>query len=538
MKIGIIPYQEETDFVYKDKSISNKRPLLPVFQLTNKDGFVKPEDIPLNRRNFIYRPCSANPLFTELGYCCSEYPFETTGINLMDRSDGMSLQSGGNSVLNVNEYLGWRTGRSDVCIKEGTTYWEVEVINGGKPTKLLQSKVENTNEILPQKKKEINNSAPHLRLGITRREATLETPVGCDTYGYGIRDCSMESIHKGRMTQVLDDIEIKNGDIIGFLLKLPDEETQIEQAKLYTQSRIDALIEHSNDNTQNFSRSSTPLYEETSSYSISKKKSKTGNKLNQEFQKALLEYINHSDIVRDHIPIRYKNQLFFEATDYVKTTLPEYYTSNKQEREDYYKLEGSKLCVYLNGKLLGDAFTDLKPFLPPFSELQYNEKFYYNFWRHGEIQQDTETNDSNNMNTTTGTNSNPTSDKQVLLRNKYVNNNRLGYYPTISCFNGGTARIISKKEDLKYFNEIISPSSDEIKTLDMLFDRQIGEEIVWDIIDEVEEEMTNRASKDKPNNDNIILNKLASPKKENSAITEDTETVETNTNLNISNIIN
>lgn len=116
---------------------------------------------------------------------------------------------------------------------------------------------------------------------------------------------------------------------------------------------------------------------------------------NKEFQRALLEDIEYNDVVRDQIAIRYKNQLFFEATDYVKTTKPEYYSSDKRERQDYYQLEDSYLAIFQNGKYLGKAFENLKPFLPPFSELQYNEKFYLGYWQHGEARDE-----SNDKNTT------------------------------------------------------------------------------------------------------------------------------------------
>lgn len=452
MKIGILPYQSQ-DVVY-GSSDSLSRPPWPVFQETHElfDGqqkFQKPEDIPLNRRNFVYRPCGANPFFKELGYSCSEYPFAKPGMNLMDRSDGISLEQGGNDCASVSNSMGWRTSRCDVCIKEGLTYWEVEVVQGGTPLEF------DTNDSF-QRRKDVINETPHLRLGISKREASLESPVGFDSYGYAVRDTSLESIHEGKVEQLLGAHSLKTGDRLGFLLQLPSSHTQIDQAKEYTQRRLDALLQST--------KNTYPDNEQP------KKKSRTTNK---NFQIALLQDIDHSNIVRDHIAIRYKNQLFFEATDYVKTTKPEYYSSDKRERQDYYQLQDSFLAVYLNGELLGEAFRDLKPFLPPFSELQYNEKFYFGYWKNG-------VDDPSHHAKRTS----------VLLRNKYVNNNKLGYYPTISCFNGGTARIITTKQDCKYFEQLNKPA----KLLEELFDEQIAEDIVWDIIDEIEEEFSDKGS--------------------------------------------
>lgn len=142
----------------------------------------------------------------------------------------------------------------------------------------------------------------------------------------------------------------------------------------------------------------------------------------------------------------------------------------------------------LTGKYLGKAFENLKPLLPPFSELQYNEKFYLGYWQHGEARDE-----SNDKNTTSAKKKKQQQKKKkgLILRNKYVNNNKLGYYPTISCFNGGTARIISEEDKLEYLDQIRSAycvdGNSKVNTLDTLYKEQIAEDIVWDIIDELEQ---------------------------------------------------
>lgn len=452
MKVGVIPYQAAD--VVRDDTVGHERPKFPAVQKTHEIGdmeFVKPEDIPLNRRNFVYRKCAANPHFTELGYCCTEYPFEGAGMDLMDRSDGMSLIQDGNDTVSVGESLGWRTSRCSVALKEGEAYWEVEVVRGGLDEPFDEG-------VSLQRRKDILNTIPHLRIGICRPEASLEAPVGCDSYGYGIRDHSMESIHEGEVKQTLPTGSLKPGDRLGFLLRLPSLEYQKRQAQEYTQHRLEALTYHG-----------TATTTELDDHGLNRKRVKKAGS-NIEFQKALLEDIDHTNVIRDHIAIRYKNQLFFEATDYIKTTKPEYYSSDKRERQDYYHLTDSYLAVFLNGKPLGQAFKDLKPFLPPFSELQYREKFFLNYWRHGDTSKNTPTK------------------KGQLLRNKYVNNGRLGYYPTISCFNGGTARIITSPSRLQYYDQIKSTHPDA-KTLETFYQEQIADDIVWDLVDEVEEEL-------------------------------------------------
>ena len=172
------------------------------------------------------------------------------------------------------------------------------------------------------------NSSAHVRIGITRREASLEGPVGFDSYGYGVRDFSLESIHDGQLQQILDKVPmLKNGDRLGFLVKLPSMDEQIKQAEEYTNRRLEAMISHGHLKNKETSVDGSGDYHPG-------KRQKRGV-TNADFQRALLEDIDHTNVIRDHIPIRYKNQLFYEATDYVKTTKPDYYSSDKRERQDY-----------------------------------------------------------------------------------------------------------------------------------------------------------------------------------------------------------
>lgn len=120
------------------------------------------------------------------------------------------------------------------------------------------------------------------------------------------------------------------------------------------------------------------------------------------------------------------------------------------------------------------------------------KKFYLGYWQHGETRE--EPNDK----------SIPSAKKRkqlkkkkgMILRNKYVNNNKLGYYPTISCFNGGTARIITEANQLEYLDQIKSEycvgKEPQVNTLDTLYKEQVAEDIVWDIIDELEQATSQR----------------------------------------------
>lgn len=482
MKIAAIPYQLDSDIVYKDVGEHSSRPRLPAHSEV-EPGFEKPDDIPLNKRNFAYTPCGPNPLFTELRYCTSEYPFEKVGINYMDRSDGLALQTGGSDVVGVPAAYGWRSGRCNACIKEGTVYWEVEVLRGGAP--------DGADGI----DKDELNTTPHVRVGVSRREASLEAPVGCDEYGYGVRDHTLESIHEGRVSQTLPAQRVRSGDRLGLLLQLPSAEAQRAQAAEYTEFKMDALLQDGvggGDDDTGAGAGEGPLRKRT-------------RRLNREFQRALLREQDAADVVRDHIAIRYRNQLFFEATDYVKTTRPEYHTADRRERHDFYTLAGSYLRVYVNGEAAGDAFTELRPFLPPFSELKYNDKFYFNYWRHGAgggggggapvaasssaVPDDTArlVSSPTAPSGATHTASPATGAPGVLLRNKYVNNGRLGYYPTLSCFNGGAARLIASPGDMRYWGRVRAEHAGA-RPLCEVFDEQVADDVVWDVVDEVDAE--------------------------------------------------
>ncbi|SMN21894.1 similar to Saccharomyces cerevisiae YLR015W BRE2 Subunit of COMPASS (Set1C) complex, which methylates Lys4 of histone H3 and functions in silencing at telomeres [Maudiozyma saulgeensis] len=494
MKIGIIPYQKEDFEIDKDK----QRPSFLEYQETYK-GFSKPIDTPLNKRHFIYTPCAPISQFTELGYCNTEYPFEKPGFNTMDRSDGLSMINKGNDTVGVIQSMGWRSGRCDVCIKEGVSYWEVIVLKGGAVA--VSNDEDGDSEV---KTKDAIDNSPHLRFGISRREMSLEAPVGFDAYGYGIRDQALESVHEGKLNQkIRTKTQLKEGDRIGFVLTLPDTQEQIEQAREYTMRRLDALLQSGSKGISNSDMTSEN--DQSLSSGPHRKKLKHWKPSQKEFQEALLRDIDYTNIVRDQIAIRYKGQLLFEGTDYVKTTKPEYYSSDHRERQDYYNLKGSSLKLYLNGEYLGKSFENLNPFLPPFSELQYNEKFYYNYWKNGgaRLAEDHSLdryNDSTHVtknekltetDNSGGIMNNLTDVKGVqLLRNKYVNNNRLGYYPTVSCFNGGEAKIITVGSELKYLEQVKEQEGIDCKinTLDKLFNEQIADDIIWDIVDELEEE--------------------------------------------------
>lgn len=151
--------------------------------------------------------------------------------------------------------------------------------------------------------------------------------MGFDVYGYGIRDQKLESIHKGKLTKVLnvDQYQLYHGDIISFVLYLPKFEIQVNQAKGYTVQRISALKNASKSMKTRYT-SIKKLWESHSSNEAFMIRKRQRKDRNRDFHLALLNDIKYNDITRAHIATMYENQLFFEANDFIKTTIPEYFS--------------------------------------------------------------------------------------------------------------------------------------------------------------------------------------------------------------------
>ena len=66
-----------------------------------------------------------------------------------------------NDLKSITTTQGWRSSRTNVCIREGSYYFEFKILN--------------------------SNEKSHVRIGVGRKEASLEAPVGFDGYSYGLR---------------------------------------------------------------------------------------------------------------------------------------------------------------------------------------------------------------------------------------------------------------------------------------------------------------------------------------------------------------
>ncbi|KAI5784563.1 hypothetical protein EDC01DRAFT_662459 [Geopyxis carbonaria] len=227
----------------------------------------------------------------------------------------------------------------------------------------------------------------HVRIGWARREAPLDAPVGFDAYSYGLRDQSCQKVHMSRPKDFVSGISFVTGDVIGLRIFLPPLEDQREL---------------SGDPT-----------------------------------------VISSDIIRDRLPIRFKNQLWFEHFEYQPTKEFEDLMSPAPVSKQTQKprtLPGSFIKIYRNGEFVGTPFEDLYSFLPPASK------------------------------------------PLPVVGGRELDDGTLGYYPAVSVFKGGAVR-------LNFGPNWIYPPADigmEVKGIGERYDEQIVEDVAYDLIDEVD----------------------------------------------------
>ena len=100
---------------------------------------------------------------------------------------------------------GFRMSRANVSVREGRWFWECKIISGIRP---------------PNDGGADPGDGGHVRIGVARREATLEGPVGFDAYSYGLRDVGGQKVTRSRPVDFAQS-DLREGDVIGVELTLP-----------------------------------------------------------------------------------------------------------------------------------------------------------------------------------------------------------------------------------------------------------------------------------------------------------------------------
>lgn len=381
--------------------------------------FYRWEDQPYNRRGYKYKPCSHNLLFPANIYSTTDLMPYQVRASYFDRSSGIMLSSDGSMVTTER---GWRSARANVGIREGSYYMEFNIVRA-------------------------NEGKSHIRFGLSRKEASLEAPVGYDAYGYGLRDIEGMKVHLSRPREFCNEL-FRSGDVIGVLVTLPSLKDHKES--------LSQFIENLNlNNGVGDSQAPNP------------NKKALNKRLKKAIQIDSTRFNVHNNIVRDQIPIKYKSKLYYEQYEYTQIPEMEHLVTPMklvgekaiifQQREDddeaslenkLPKIPHSSIRVFKNGKDMGIAFQNLISFLA--------------------------TDDNKFQNTKQ--NSNPSYHN--------TDDGTLGYYPTMSVFQNGIVGL-NAGPDFKY------PPLEfeyEYKPLCERYDDHVIEEWYWDIIDEIEAE--------------------------------------------------
>lgn len=293
-----------------------------------------------------------------------------------DRSHYVHIAADATSITTEK---GFRSARANVPIREGAWYYEV----------LIEKGVDSSSSGLS---KPASPASPHVRIGISRREAPLNAPVGFDGYSYGFRDKTGEKVHISETRPYGQ--PFVTGDVVGVYVYLPPRPKPLLTA------------EH-------------PDYN--------------------------VDPDDPSRIVRKLAQVHYKGQLYLEATEYVASKEMEDLAARTRDPVAFEKalleaaqkksapppgkrkapappkapparplpiLPGSRLAFFVNGVYQGVAFEDMFDFLP--------------LRQHAREKPNARTSLANAIH---------------IARENHHDDGSLGYYPTVSVYSGGTARL-------------------------------------------------------------------------------------------------
>ncbi|KAI5968972.1 ASH2 [Candida margitis] len=385
-------------------------PALPVpTEVCTVNGveYFQVEDLPVNRRGFKYKLCRPNPIFTSNYYSTTDLPPFQACVSLFDRSSGVLFSK---DSMSVTQSQGWRSARSNVGIREGSYYFEFKILNVGE------------------------NS--HVRVGLARREASLEAPVGYDAYGYGVRDVDGQLMFISRRKNVCVKDGFTTGDVIGFLVELPPLKEHKRDIQAFADKKREEM------STEHKSKKRKPRW---------KHKSVEENEM----------FIAHDNIIRDQIPTKSKGALYYDQYEYTRTKTMDHLLNPITvfgekaiiEMDDKTKnipvIANSKIRVFKNGVEQDTSIDNLYSFLP--TNIEEREDL--------------------NLEPNVQQSQNPG------YRN--TDDNTLGYYPMLSTFQNGAVGL-NAGPDFEF------PPSESVKPLSDRYQEQVIEEWYWDVLDEVE----------------------------------------------------
>ncbi|MCP8716104.1 MAG: SPRY domain-containing protein [Asgard group archaeon] len=369
------------------------------------------EDLPFNKRGFKYKHCRPNPGFVSNLYSTTDdKPYEVR-TSLFDRSAGILLSE---DLSTITTSQGWRSARTNVCIREGSYYFEFRILKADEKS--------------------------HVRIGISRKEASLEAPVGFDGYSYGLRDVDGQFMTISRRQKLCVEGGFRTGDVIGFLVELPPLEKHRKAIEEFTMEK--SILQRDQ-----------------------KQKRRKKKKVEQNIQDNV-KFNQHGNILRDQIPIKYKNALYYEQYEYTTTKTMEHLLNPVTvfgekaiiEMDDKTKnipiIPESRIRVFKNG-IEQESITDMYSFLPT------------------------------NLEDTEDINLGPNTRQQLNPNYRNTDDGSLGYYPMLSAFQYGVVQL-NPGPDFDFAPPPITTTKERVKPLSDRYNDQVVEQLYWDIIDEVE----------------------------------------------------
>ncbi|KAH0565171.1 hypothetical protein GP486_001435 [Trichoglossum hirsutum] len=380
-----------------------------------------------NRKGFRYIHCVADPAFISSHYYrqSETEPF-TSRISFEDSSPHILFDQ---SAKQITTEKGFRMARANVGVREGRWYWECRITSGIGGTEPEGAEASAGTD--GQANDQTIRSGGHVRLGWARREANLEAPVGFDAYSYGLRDVAGQKVHMSRPKNFFPPGEdIREGDVIGLEINLPSLAMHRKVVEGHYNPAVDV-----NDDMEDHGAEAP-------------------------------------DIVRDRIPVPYKNNIYFEQVEYQPTKdledlmnpspLAASAASNgtaggpspnpTHPIVPLRALPDSSIKIYKNGKFVGKPFTDLLSFLPLASK--------------------------------------PLAQPGAR---EGLDDGTLGYFPAVSVFRGGAAEVnfgpdfwYPPPEDEDVEMTGMETKTGKLRAVCERYDEQIAEDITYDLVDEVD----------------------------------------------------
>lgn len=280
----------------------------------------------------------------------------------------------------------------------------------------------------------------HVRVGIGRKEASLEAPVGFDGYSYGLRDVDGQFMTISRRQKICIEGGFQTGDVIGFLIELPPLEEHRKAIAEFTT-------------------------EKSKLQGDQKQKKRKKKKIEHNIQDNI-KFNQDGNVVRDQIPIKYKNGLYYEQYEYTTTKTMEHLLNPVTvfgekaiiEMDDKTKnipiIPNSRIRIFKNG-IEKDCISDIYSFLPT------------------------------NLEDTEDINLGPNTKQQLNPNYRNTDDGSLGYYPMLSAFQYGVVQL-NPGPNFDYSPPPITTDRQEVKPLCTRYSDQVVEQLYWDLIDEVE----------------------------------------------------